>query len=70
MIGRRRTGTTLGVGESRAGTSPSASGRGSSDGLRSSPSGWTLLTSFKSEQDAQHRVPQAFFDPTLDATAT
>ena len=60
MIGRRRTGTRLGVGESRGvmvGLGLAAWVVGM---IWIFPVGWTLLTSFKTEQDAS---AQTFHDP-------
>jgi len=60
MIGRRRTGTRLGVGESRAGTIALGVAAWVVGMIWIFPVGWTLLTSFKTEQDAS---AQTFHDP-------
>jgi sorbitol/mannitol transport system permease protein len=60
MIGRRRTGTRLGVGESRAGIIALGVGAWVVGMVWIFPVGWTLLTSFKTEQDAS---AQTFHDP-------
>jgi sorbitol/mannitol transport system permease protein len=60
MIGRNRTGTRLGVGESRAGTIALGVGAWVIGMVWIFPVGWTLLTSFKTEQDAS---AQTFHDP-------
>ena len=60
MIGRRRTGTKLGVGESRAGIIALGVGAWVVGMVWIFPVGWTLLTSFKTEQDAS---AQTFHDP-------
>jgi sorbitol/mannitol transport system permease protein len=60
VIGRNRTGTRLGVGESRAGTIALGVGAWVIGMVWIFPVGWTLLTSFKTEQDAS---AQTFHDP-------
>jgi len=60
MIGRNRTGTRLGVGESRAGTIALGVAAWVIGMVWIFPVGWTLLTSFKTEQDAS---AQTFHDP-------
>jgi len=60
MIGRGRTGTRLGVGESRAGIIALGVGAWIVGMVWIFPVGWTLLTSFKTEQDAS---AQTFHDP-------
>jgi sorbitol/mannitol transport system permease protein len=52
MIGRRHRGTRLGVGESRAGVIALGTAAWVIGMLWIFPVAWTLLTSFKSEQDA------------------
>ena len=60
MIGRRQTGTRLGVGESRGVMVGLGIGAWVVGLLWIFPVGWTLLTSFKTEQDAS---AQTFHDP-------
>jgi sorbitol/mannitol transport system permease protein len=60
VIGRNRTGTRLGVGESRAGTIALGVAAWVIGMVWIFPVGWTLLTSFKTEQDAS---AQTFHDP-------
>jgi sorbitol/mannitol transport system permease protein len=60
MIGKGRTGTRLGVGESRAGIIALGVGAWIVGMVWIFPVGWTLLTSFKTEQDAS---AQTFHDP-------
>ena len=60
MISRQRQGTRLGVGESRAGTIALGVGAWVIGMVWIFPVGWTLLTSFKTEQDAS---AQTFHDP-------
>jgi sorbitol/mannitol transport system permease protein len=52
VIGRRRRGTRLGVGESRAGMIALGTAAWVIGALWIFPVAWTLLTSFKTEQDA------------------
>jgi polyol transport system permease protein len=58
MIGRRRRGTRLGVGESRAGMIALGMAAWVVGMLWIFPVAWTLLTSFKTEQDASAQTLQ------------
>ena len=58
MIGRRRRGTRLGVGESRAGMIALGIAAWVIAMLWIFPAAWTLLTSFKTEQDASAQTLQ------------
>ena len=58
MIGRRRRGTRLGVGESRAGMIALGMAAWVIAMLWIFPAAWTLLTSFKTEQDASAQTLQ------------